>query len=49
MNDKKRVTVVIKDDIYKKLLQLAENDSRTITSMVTFILLKYINENVQDD
>lgn len=42
--DKKRVTVIISNDIYKDLKSIATVEARSITSLVTYIILKYIDE-----
>lgn len=42
--DKKRVTVIISNDIYKDLKSIANVEARSITSLVTYIILKYIDE-----
>jgi hypothetical protein len=40
--DKKRVTVILNCDIYNDLKSIATVESRSITSLVTHILVKYI-------
>jgi hypothetical protein len=42
--DKKRVTVVLNQDVYDKLSNIAEVETRSITSLVTHVLVKFIKE-----
>ena len=42
--DKKRVTVVLNQDIYDELSEIAESETRSLTSLVTHVLLTFIKE-----
>lgn len=46
----KRVfTLRLDDDIFDKIEQLAKNEHRSMTNMIEYILLKYIEETEQSD
>lgn len=42
--DKKRVTVVLNIETYEQLAEIADNEARSLTSLVTYALLKFIDE-----
>lgn len=42
--DKKRVTVILNENIYKDLKDIASVEARSITSLVTYVLIKYIED-----
>ncbi|MFM5958455.1 MAG: ribbon-helix-helix domain-containing protein [Dolichospermum sp.] len=42
--DKKRVTIVLNKDMYEELADIAESEARSLTSLVTYVLLQFINE-----
>ena len=42
--DKKRITVVLNQDLYKELSDIAESEARSLTSLVTYVLLQFIND-----
>lgn len=46
----KRVfTLRLDDDIFDKIEQLAKNEHRSMTNMIEYILLKYIEETEQSN
>ena len=42
--DKKRVTVILNENVYKDLKDIACAESRSITSLVTYVLIKYVED-----
>jgi hypothetical protein len=41
---KKRVTIILNLEIYNDLVKIAESESRSLTSLVTHAVLKYIKD-----
>ena len=42
--DKKRVSTYINDDLYNKIKKLAEEQDRTVSSMLLVILKQYLKD-----